>query len=460
MSGVPVMARRPRTPRTILVLGGGAREDALAWRLARDPGVERIVVAPGNPGMTPAAELRPGLDLADAAAVADLAREVAAELVLVGPESPLVGGVADALRAAGLAVFGPSAAAARLEGSKSFCRAVAAAAGVPMAEGAAFTSVGPALEFAERLDGRVVVKADGLAAGKGVTVCADVEEAEDALRASLEGGRFGPAGLRVVVEARLEGPEASLIALCDETAALALPAARDHKRVGDGERGPNTGGMGAYSPVPDLDDASVAELIERIHRPVLAELARRGVAFRGALYAGLILAAEGVRLLEFNVRFGDPEAQALLPRLEGPLAPLLLAAAEGRLAEAATGLGVFIGPAVAFFWPSKLEEVPSEPVAVGPASSIKAGESVTIRYGRYPALVINTPDGIRAYSAVCTHFACLVKWNPATGRIECPCHAGFFAANDGAVISGPPPKPLTPIAVSLKDNTLFIGSKA
>ena len=333
-------SRMPLGPRVVLIVGFGAREHALAWRLARDPGVARVVVAPGNAGMSGDAEVRPSVDPLDVPAVGALAREVGAGLVVVGPEAPLAAGLAGGLRALGFAVFGPDAGAARLESSKAFCREVATASGVAMAEGAAFSEVDPALAFAARLGGRVVVKADGLAAGKGVTVCDDLEQAEAALHASLEGGRFGVAGARVVVEQRLDGREASLIALCDERDAIALLAARDHKRLGDGDRGPNTGGMGAYAPLADLDEATAAELVVAVQRPVLTELARRGIAFRGALYAGLMLTADGPRLLEFNVRFGDPETQALLPILEVPLAPLLLAAAEGRLGEAAVANGL------------------------------------------------------------------------------------------------------------------------
>ena len=335
----PTSSSPPSGPRVVLVVGSGAREHALAWRLASDPGVARVVVAPGNSGMGGDAEVRPGLDPLDITGLGALAGEVGAGLVVVGPEAPLAAGLADGLRRLGLAVFGPDAAAARLESSKSFCREVAAAAGVAMAKGETFAEVAPARAFAAALAGRVVVKADGLAAGKGVTVCADLEEAEAALRASLEDGRFGAAGSRVVVEERLDGREASLIALCDERTAVALPAARDHKRLAEGDRGPNTGGMGAYAPLPDVTPAAAAELVATVQRPVLAELARRGIAFRGALYAGLMLTAAGPRLLEFNVRFGDPEAQALLPILDVPLAPLLLAAAEGRLGEALPGGG-------------------------------------------------------------------------------------------------------------------------
>ncbi len=244
--------------------------------------------------------------------------------------------MADALEAAGIAVFGASAAAARIESSKAFCHEVAAAAGVPMARSGAFGDAAGAIAFARALDGAgrgVVVKADGLAAGKGVTVAADLDEAIAAIHEAVAGGP-------VVIEERLEGREASLIALCDGRDALALPIARDHKRLADGDRGPNTGGMGAYSPLPDLPDAAADDLLEHFHRPILAELARRGTPFRGALYAGLMLTPDGPVLLECNARFGDPETQAILPRLAAPLGPLLLAAARGRLADAAGPLGL------------------------------------------------------------------------------------------------------------------------
>jgi phosphoribosylamine--glycine ligase len=273
----------------------------------------------------------------------DLARAERADLVVIGPEAPLAAGVADALRTAGFATFGPDAAAARVESSKAYCHDVAAAAGVRMARGAAFREPGPALAFARQLaaDGQgVVVKADGLAGGKGVTVCDAVEQAESAIAAIFAQPPGGGAGPRLVIEERLFGPEASLIALCDGREALALPPARDHKRLLDGDRGPNTGGMGAYSPLPDLPDDAAAGLVASIHRPLLAELARRGTPFRGALYAGLILTADGPVLLECNARFGDPETQVLLPRLAVDLGPLLLAAAEGELAGAAAALGL------------------------------------------------------------------------------------------------------------------------
>jgi phosphoribosylamine---glycine ligase len=332
-------------PRRPLVVGGGAREHALAWSLARDASVEVVLAAPGSGAI--AAERKvvchPGVSATDAAALVELARAHDVDLVVVGPEAPLAAGVADAFTEAGIPVFGPSRAAARIEWSKAFCREVARAAGVRMARGRDFTALEPALAFARELaqapaSHGVVVKADGLAAGKGVTVCDDVDGADAALRdlfAQLPPGTV-PDRPVVVVEERLFGPEASLIALCDERSALALPAARDHKRLLDDDAGPNTGGMGAYSPVPDLPGGLCGTLVDVIHIPVLAELARRGVPFRGALYAGLMLTPEGPVLLEFNARFGDPEAQAILPRLAVPLGPLLLGAALGEL-EAAAG---------------------------------------------------------------------------------------------------------------------------
>jgi len=320
-------------PTRILIVGAGGREHALAWKLAGEPGVSEVFVAPGSAGI--ATEPRVTcitVDPLDPAAVVAVARTRAVELVVVGPEAPLAAGVADALTAAGFDVFGPSAAAARIEASKAFCHEVAAAAGVPMARAQAFTAAGPAIAFATELAagdaGRAgcVVKADGLAAGKGVTVCDDASAATWAIRAL-----FGEPGAVVLVEERLIGQEVSLIALCDGRAAVALPVARDHKRLGDGDQGPNTGGMGAYSPVADLPDEEAAALLATVHLPILSELARRGTPFRGALYAGMMLTADGPVLLECNARFGDPETQAILPRLTVALGPLLLAAARGTL---------------------------------------------------------------------------------------------------------------------------------
>jgi len=340
----------PVAPARILVVGGGGREHALAWKLASEPGIDQVLVAPGSAaiGKEPRVRCLPGVDALDPVAVVAAARAASADLVVIGPEAPLGAGVADALSQAGIAVFGPSRAAARLETSKAFCHEIAAAAGVRMARSRAFAAgeLEAARAFAAELAAAghgLVVKADGLAAGKGVVVCDDLAGAESVLP-----GHLGPApahlaeppgAARVVLEERLFGPEVSVIAIADGRTALVLPAARDHKRLCDGDRGPNTGGMGAYSPVPDLPDADAAALVASIHRPILAELERRGTPFRGFLYAGLILTADGPVLLECNARLGDPEAQVILPRLRGPLGPVLLAAARGDLGPVAEALG-------------------------------------------------------------------------------------------------------------------------
>jgi phosphoribosylamine---glycine ligase len=292
--------------------------------------------------------------------VTAVARRFAAELVVVGPEAPLAAGVADDLQAAGFAVFGPTAAAARIESSKAFCREIADAAGIPMAPGRAFAQTDPSAGLAYAMgldhDGRVVVKADGLAAGKGVTVCDTLDEAAEAIAAQPDA---------FLIEERLAGREASVIAVCDGERAVALPISRDHKRLGDGDTGPNTGGMGAYTPLADLLDAEADAILDRFHRPALRELARRGTPFRGALYAGLMLTPGGPRLLEFNARFGDPEAQVILPRLAEPLGPVLLAAARGRLAGESS-LAVLPGAAVGIVLASAGYPGPpagSEPIA-------------------------------------------------------------------------------------------------
>jgi phosphoribosylamine---glycine ligase len=340
-NGDPGMSSRGLVmPTRILVVGGGGREHALAWKLAGEPGVNEVIVAPGSYAIASEPRVRrlPAVDPLDAAAVVAVARHEAVELVVIGPEAPLAAGVADALTKARVAVFGPSRNAARIETSKAFCHEIAAAAGVPMARSAVVDpgDESTARAFARAMltgNGSVVVKADGLAGGKGVTIAESIDEADDAIHAAL---RQGP----VVIEERLDGQEASLIALCDGREALALPIARDHKRLADFDRGPNTGGMGAYSPLPDLPDDRADELLDRFHRPILAELARRKTPFRGALYAGLMLTADGPVLLECNARFGDPETQVTLPRLAAPLGPVLLAAARGRLREATRPLHV------------------------------------------------------------------------------------------------------------------------
>ena len=325
-------------PTRTLIVGSGGREHALAWKLASEPGGNDVFVTPGNAGMAdlPRVTVVPADRTMDPSLV-DLARRLAVELVVVGPEAELADGIVDALAEAGIVAFGPTRAAARIETSKSFCREVAEASGVPMALGRTFTSASEARAYARRLvaepgSAGVVVKADGLAGGKGVTVCRTAEEAV----AAIDGLNVADS---VVVEQRLVGREASVIAICDGRTAIALPAARDHKRALDDDHGPNTGGMGAYSPLPDVPDALLLDIVDRFHRPVLRELARRGSPFRGALYAGVMLTADGPKLLEFNARFGDPETQVILPRLGGALGPFLLAAAKGDLHEALRQVG-------------------------------------------------------------------------------------------------------------------------
>lgn len=326
-------------PTRVLVVGSGGREHALAWKLAGEPGVKEVLVVPGSAAMAvePRVRILAGVDPLDPAAVVATARATSAELVVIGPEAPLAAGVADALEEVRIPVFGPSQAAARLETSKAFCHEVAMAAGVRMARARAFSGADAdgAASFVRELEAAgagAVLKADGLAGGKGVIVTESIEQALALVPGFLAGRPArGPA---LVIEERLAGREASLIAVCDGTRVLALPAARDHKRLCDGDCGPNTGGMGAYSPLPDLDDAMVEGVLETVHRPILAEMARRGTPFRGFLYAGLMLTADGPVLLECNVRLGDPEAQVILPRIAVALGPLLLAAARGRLPDA------------------------------------------------------------------------------------------------------------------------------
>jgi phosphoribosylamine--glycine ligase len=314
---------------SVLIVGGGAREHALARALTRSPERPRLHAAPGNPGIGQLAE-RHDVPVADVPGQVALARRVGADLVVIGPEAPLVAGLADALAEAGIACFGPSAAAAALEGSKAFCKEVMAAAGVPTA---AHTVVRTVETGMDAIGGRypAVIKADGLAAGKGVVIATDAEQARSALEDFLVHGRFGTT--RVVIEEHLAGQECSLFALCDGQRAVPLASAQDFKRIHDGDEGPNTGGMGSYSPMPAIGPAAAAAICAEVHQPVVTEMRRRGTPFRGLLYAGLMLGDGGPKVIEFNARFGDPETQAILPRLRSDLLALLRAAAvDGGLA--------------------------------------------------------------------------------------------------------------------------------
>ncbi|SDD26367.1 phosphoribosylamine--glycine ligase [Belnapia rosea] len=316
----------------VLVVGGGGREHALCWAMARSPLLTRLFCAPGNAGIAAVAECLP-IGAEDVPALVGFARAETVDFMVVGPEAPLTLGLADACAAAGIKVFGPSQAAAALEGSKTFTKQVADAGGVPTAAWARFEEAEAARAYIRAQGAPIVVKADGLAAGKGVVVAATVSEAEAAIADIMESRVHGAAGASVVVEECLVGQEISFFALCDGETALPLGAAQDHKRVGDGDTGPNTGGMGAYSPPPAFTPALQAEVMDRIIRPSLAVMARRGTPFRGVLFAGLMLTEAGPKLIEFNVRFGDPECQALMVRLRSDLLAALLAAAEGRLGE-------------------------------------------------------------------------------------------------------------------------------
>ncbi|MFB7452387.1 phosphoribosylamine--glycine ligase [Streptomyces sp. NPDC056194] len=308
----------------VLVIGGGAREHALCRSLSLDPDVTALHCAPGNAGIAEVAELHP-VDQLDGAAVAALATELGAELVVVGPEAPLVAGVADAVRAAGIPVFGPSQEAAQLEGSKAFAKDVMAGAGVPTARSYVCTTPAEIDEALDAFGAPYVVKDDGLAAGKGVVVTEDVEQAR----------AHALACERVVIEEYLDGPEVSLFAITDGTTVLPLKPAQDFKRALDGDEGPNTGGMGAYSPLPWADPKLVDEVLETVLQPTVDELRRRGTPFSGLLYAGLAITSRGVRVIEFNARFGDPETQVVLARLKTPLAGVLLNSANGTLDDQA-----------------------------------------------------------------------------------------------------------------------------
>ncbi|MFY0568864.1 phosphoribosylamine--glycine ligase [Archangium lansingense] len=380
----------------VLLLGSGAREHALAWKLSQSPRLTRLLVGPGNPGTARVATNVPlKADAPDE--VVALARREQVDLVVVGPEAPLVAGVADALVAAGIPCFGPVAGAALIEGSKAFAKEIMAEAGVPTAGFQVFTDVAQAEAYAVE-QGRIVVKADGLAAGKGVIVAHDAQAAREAVRAV---GAMGTAGQRMVLEELLVGEEVSVIALCDGERYVLLPPAQDHKRVGEGDTGPNTGGMGAYAPAPFLSAAQLSEVGEQVIAPTLATLRRRGIPFRGALYAGLMLTRQGPKVLEFNARFGDPETQVLMMQLAEDVLPLLDACARGKLEQ--------------------------RPLVVHPGASV----GVVLAAQNYP----ETPrrgdriEGVDSVSASCPVFAAGVEekggaWLTAGGRVLTVCARG------------------------------------
>ncbi|MFL5790532.1 MAG: phosphoribosylamine--glycine ligase [Actinomycetota bacterium] len=327
----------------VLVVGGGGREHALCWRLAQDPTVTRVLAAPGNAGIATSAECFPSVAADDVNALVNLVDQQDVDLTVVGPEVPLVAGLSDELRRRGRDVFGPSAAAARIEGSKAFAKEVMQRRGVPTARSGVFDDPEKATAFVDELGGTAVIKADGLAAGKGVTVATDREAAVKAIDQSLVDRAFGDAGTTIVVEEVLEGPEVSVFAVTDgDGNCVLLDAAQDAKRVGDGDTGPNTGGMGAFSPVPALAPEMATRILDTVLAPVIDELG----PYRGVLFAGMMLTPDGPKVLEFNCRFGDPETQVLAPRMPYRVGTLLHACATGRLAAEAGHAGFDDGAAV------------------------------------------------------------------------------------------------------------------
>ena len=316
----------------VLVVGSGAREHALVWKCVQSDLVERVYCAPGNGGTGGMARNIP-IEASDVVRIVDFAKRERLGLVILGPEAAVDAGVGDALRSAGFNVFGPNRGAGRIESSKSFAKDLMKRSGIPTADFEVFTQPTPAKVWAKEHDGRVAVKADGLARGKGVIICSSVAESDAAINAMLVESRFGRSGATIVVEELLEGPELSVLGITDGKNVVALAPARDFKRAHDGDEGLNTGGMGAYSPPKGVDGATVKEVVDRVLLPAVRELAEGGDEFRGVLYAGVMLTPDGIRTLEFNARFGDPEAQAVLPRLQTDFVAMALAAAKGTLAD-------------------------------------------------------------------------------------------------------------------------------
>ena len=316
----------------VLLVGGGGREHALGWKLAQSKVITDLIAVPGNPGFAQLGACIPGIDILDTNAVVDLALANAIDLVVIGPEAPLAAGVVDALTASGIRAYGPTRAGAQLESSKAFAKAIMRRAGVPTADSRTFTDVDEAIDYLETVPGPYVVKADGLAYGKGVLVTEDLIAAQGWARLCI-GGEFGEAGSTVVIEDFLPGQEVSVFAICDGTRALAMDTARDYKRHRDGGRGPNTGGMGCYSPASNMPDDLVDRTLDEIIQPVLGALAEDGIQYRGFLYAGLVITPDGPKVLEFNCRLGDPETQVLMTRLDEDLLEILASGAEGFLPD-------------------------------------------------------------------------------------------------------------------------------
>ncbi len=353
----------------ILLIGSGGREHALAWAISASPLCDRLFIAPGNPGTAQCGE-NVVLDIADHGAVASFCKLQGIGLVVVGPEGPLVAGLADDLAAAGLKVFGPSKAAAQLEGSKAFTQELCAQFGIPTAGFGRFTDADSAKAYVAAKGAPIVIKADGLAAGKGVVMAETLEEANEAID-MMFGGGLGAAGAEVVIEEWMIGEEASFFALCDGTNALPLASAQDHKRVGDGDTGPNTGGMGAYSPAPVMTPEIERRTMEEIILPSIRAMKARGTPFRGVLFAGLMITVEGPKLIEYNVRFGDPECEVLMPRLAEDVLDLLVASAEGRLA----GRTAAWKPEAALTVVFAAENYPGKPVTGTEIRGIEAAEA-------------------------------------------------------------------------------------
>ena len=317
----------------LMVIGSGGREHALAWKLAQSPKCEKLYALPGNPGMEDVAECIPGVSVEDNKALVTLAREKAIDLVVVGPEVPLANGIVDDLAAAGIKAFGPSRLAAEIEGSKAFSKELMKKYAIPTAKYQVFTDAESAREYVKKEGAPIVIKADGLAAGKGVTVAMTTEEALEAIRDIMEARAFGQAGSRVVIEEFMEGEEASLLAFTDGETILPMIPSQDHKRAYDGDKGPNTGGMGTYAPAPVMTPAMVQLAREKILEPAIAAMKAEGRPYKGCLYAGLMITKDGPKVVEFNARFGDPETQVVLPLLESDLAEIMTACVDGTLGE-------------------------------------------------------------------------------------------------------------------------------